>query len=207
MSDVRAYIAEWREMEDQFYRQVLNDADLYMLAIRLVRAVTDRLQSIDTLEDLVAHFERSSSVDVAEVGDALESPQVILLDYQLALGAGFYLRAQEIQNNHAQAAMRARLAEARALGQQWVTLYNQESRQRGHLFFQRLDMRLSDGLGVRSASEMDWERGRVFVLDTLQLDPYTGELQQKAGAQTSRREFRSRAELELALQEVLEGGS
>src|SRR5574341_840711 len=95
--EIREYLTELRKIEDRFYRTVLNDPDTYMLAIRLVRAIADSLKSIADLDTLVDRFQRTSSDDVIPIADALNAPQVILLDYQLALGAAFYLRAQEIQ--------------------------------------------------------------------------------------------------------------
>src|SRR5215210_3366738 len=114
--EIQAYLAEWRTIEDRFYRQVLNDSDLYMLGIRLVRAVADSLRAIDDLAALVERFQRTGSDEVAAIADALDAPQVVLLDYQLALGAAFYLRAQEIQADSARADFRTRLADARAQG-------------------------------------------------------------------------------------------
>jgi hypothetical protein len=197
---IQAYLAEWRAIEDRFYRQVLNDAELYMVGIRLVRAVADTLGDADELQALIERFERSSSDDVAAIADELDAPQVVLLDCQLALGAAFYLRAQEIQQTRARADFQARLAAARAEGQRWVSLYDQESRRHGHAFFQRLDMRLSDGFSLRSASEMDWEKGRVFVLEPLLLDPATGLPQRERRPPEPRQEFATRAALEQALE-------
>src|SRR5262249_996368 len=97
MSDqeLQAYIAALRRIEDQFDRAVLNDSDSYMLGIRLVRAVADSLRSIVDLETLVERFQQTGSDYVVPIADTLGTPQVLLLDYQLALGAAFYLRAQE----------------------------------------------------------------------------------------------------------------
>ena len=197
--EIQAYLAEWRMIEDRFYRQVLNDADLYMIGIRLVRAVADSLQTTADLETLVERFQRSSSDDVAAIADTLDAPQVVLLDCQLALGAAFYLRAQEIQQTRAQADFQARVVAARVQGQRWVTLYDQESRRHGHAFFQRLDMRLSDGFGLRSASEMDWEKGRVFVIEPLLLDPATGLPRRDLPVPELPQEFATRAALDMAL--------
>ena len=196
---LQPYLAEWRMIEDRFYRQVLNDADLYMIGIRLVRAVADSLQTTADLAALVERFQRSSSDDVAVIADTLDAPQVVLLDCQLALGAAFYLRAQEIQQECAKADVQARLAAARAQGQRWVALYDQESRRHGHAFFQRLDMRLSDGFSLRSASEMDWEQGRVFVIEPLLLDPATGLPRRDLPAPEPQQEFATREALMQAL--------
>ena len=202
--ELQAYTAEWRAIEDRFYRQVLSDADLYMVGIRLVRAVADTLQTTDDLAALVERFQRSSSDDVAAIADTLDEPQVVLLDCQLALGAAFYLRAQEIQQARAQADFQARIAAARAQGQRWVALYDQESRRHGHSFFQRLDMRLSDGFSLRSASEMDWEKGRIFVVEPLLLDPATGQPRRDLPAPEPQQEFATRAELARALEALRE---
>jgi hypothetical protein len=197
--EIQVYTAEWRAIEDRFYRQVLSDAELYMVGIQLVRAVADTLQTTSDLATLVERFERSSSDDVAMIADTLDAPQVVLLDCQLALGAAFYLRAQEIQQARAQADFQARIAEARAQGRGWVTLYDHESRRHGHAFFQRLDMRLSDGFGLRSASEMDWEKGRIFVVEPLLLDLASGQPRRDIPAPEPRQEFTNRAALEQAL--------
>ena len=202
--EIQPYLAEWRTIEDRFYRQVLNDADLYMIGIRLVRAVADSLRTTTDLEALVERFQRSSSDDVALIADTLDAPQVVLLDCQLALGAAFYLRAQEIQQECARADFQTRMAAARAQGQRWVALYDQESRRHGHTFFQRLDMRLSDGFGLRSASEMDWEKGRIFVIEPLLLDPATGLPRRDLPVPEPRQEFATRAALALALEALRE---
>lgn len=185
-------------MEDHYYRQIMNDPDLYMLGIQLVRAVADSLRAT-SLEELVERFQRSGSDEVAAVADGLERPQVVLLDYQLARGAAYYLRAQDIQEQRMRADFHTRLAEARARGQRWVLLYEQESWRQGHAFFQRLDLRLPDGLGLRSASEMDWEKGRVYVLEAMVLDLATGLPRRDIPAPEPRQEFATRAALDAAL--------
>lgn len=198
-TELQAYLAEWRAIEDRFYRQILSDADLYMVGIRLVRAVADSLQTTGDLAALIERFERSSSDDVAAIADALDEPQAVLLDCQLALGAAFYLRAQELHQSQAQADFQARIADARARSQRWAVLYDQESRRHGHTFFQRLDMRLSDGFSLRSASEMDWEKGRIFVVEPQLLDLATGRPRRDLPAPEPRQEFTTRAALDLAL--------
>jgi hypothetical protein len=173
---IHNYIVELRQVEDQFYRTILNDPETYMLGIQLVRAVADSLWSITDLATLIERLQRSSSEDVIAIADALEAPQVVLLDYQLALGAAFYLRAQEIQADQARAAILARLAEARAHEQPWVVLYEQETHRQGRTLFQRLEVHLPDGVGLRTASELDWEKGQIFLVEPLMLDLATGEI-------------------------------
>lgn len=169
----QAYMAEWRAMEDRFYRSILA-GDLYMLGIRLVRAIAETLAPAEDLETLVARFQRTTTGDVIPIADALEAPQVLLLDYQLALGAAFYLRARELQEAAAGADLRERIEAARAQGQTWVLLADRQTRRYGKAMFQRLEMRLPDGFGIYTASELDWEKGWVYVLQPLRLDPRTG---------------------------------
>jgi len=198
--ELQPYIAEWRAMEDHFYRAVLNDPDLYMLGIRLVRAVADSLKAIADLETLITRFQQTGSDAVATIAETLDAPQVVLIDYQLALGAAFYLRAQEIQEQGARADLEARLAAARAQGQRWVVLYDQETRRHGHAFFQRLEIRLPDGFSLRSADEMDWERGRVYVLEPLLLDLITGLPRRDVSPPEPRQEFATREDLARAVE-------
>ncbi len=203
--EIQSYLAEWRTMEDQFYRMVLNDTQLYMLGIRLVRAVADSLKEIGDLETLIERFQRSGSSDVIPIADALEAPQVVLLDYQLALATAFYVRAQEIRQDGARAAWHARLAGARASGQSWVVIYDHEAQRNGHTFFERLEMRLPDGLSLRTASELDWERGRVYVVEPLLLDPITGQSRRGVASRAARQEFATREEMLRAAEDLRRG--
>ena len=197
--EIQAYIAELRSIEDRFYRAILNDSDSYMLGIRLVRAVADSLRSIVDLEMLVERFQQTGSDYVVPIADTLGAPQVLLLDYQLALGAAFYLRAQEIAEDRTTADVQARLAAARAQDQRWVVIDERETRRYGRTFFRRLEMRLSDGFSLYVASELDWEKGHIYVVEPLLLDPSTGRPRQGAPPEP-RQEFATREELMQAVE-------
>lgn len=187
--EIQAYVAEWRKDEDKYFRAVLNDAETYMLAIRLVRAVADTLASITQLTVLVEQFQRSSSEDVIPVAESLETPQVLILDYQLALGAAFYLRSQEIQAELATAGVQQRLAEARAQGRRWVTIYQWEQKRYGKRLVQRLEMRTADGLGLQASGELDLEKGLVYSVESLMIDLETGRPLPALAAPEPRREY------------------
>ena len=198
--EIRAYIAEWRKDEDKYYRAVLNDAETYMLAIRLVRALADALTPITELLSLVEQFQRSSSDDVIPIADALETPQVMMLDYQLALGAAFYLRAQEIQDQLAMAEVQQRLTEARAKGLRWVTLYDREQKRYGKRLVQRLELRTADGLGLQASGELDMEKGLVYSVESLMIDLETGKRRQDLAAPEPRVEFSTYEEMTQAFE-------
>src|SRR5262245_51164249 len=202
--ETQAYIAELRSIEDQFYRAVLNDSDSYMLGIRLVRAIADSLRSITDLQTLVDRFQRTGSDYVVPIADTLGAPQVLLLDYQLALGAAFYLRAQEIQEGDSRADIQARLATARAQNQRWVVIDTYESQRYGRTFFRRLEMRLPDGFGLYTASELDWEKGHIYILEPMLLDPDTGQRHTGIAPPETPQEFATHEELMRAVEALRE---
>jgi hypothetical protein len=203
-TELQTYIAELRSIEDKFFRAILGDTDSYMLGIRLVRAVADSLKPIADLATLVEYFQRTGSDYVIPIADALGAPQVMLLDYQLALGAAFYLRAQEIVEDSARADVGARLAAAHAQGQRWVVLDERETQRYGRTFFRRLEMRLPDGFGLYTASELDWERGHIYVVEPMLLDPTTSQPQRGAVPPEPRQEFATHEELMRAVEALRE---
>jgi hypothetical protein len=194
-TEIREYLTALRQAEDQFFRTVLNETDLYMLAIRLVRAIADSLKPIADLETLIQRFQRSDAETVVPIADALETPQVMVLDYQLALAAAFYLRAQEIQEENAQADFQKRLAAARAQGRPWALIFDHEQKRYGKLLFRRLEVRVADGLSLYSGSELDLEKGLIFTLEPIWLDPASGKPRQGLDLPQPRREFATREAL------------
>jgi hypothetical protein len=194
-AEVRAYLTELRQAEDQFYRAVLNETELYMLAIRLVRAIANGLQPITDLETLIGRFQRSSADDVIPIADALENPRVLVLDYQLALAAAFYLRAQEIQEQATQADFQRRLAAARAEGQPWALIFDHEQKRYGKPLVRRLEVRLADGLSLYTGSELDLEKGLLYTLEPMWLDLDSGKPRQGVALPQPRQEFASREAL------------
>ncbi len=185
--EIREYLSELRKIEDKFYRTVLNESETYMLAIRLVRAIADSLRSISDLATLIERFQRSSSDEVIPIADTLDAPQVILLDYPLALGAAFYLRAQEIQEEYGRAALQGRLAEAQ--GQSWVVVFDYEQTRYGKPFSRRLEMRVSDGFSLYSSSELDMDKGWVYTVEPMWIDRVTGKQCQDIALTEPRQEF------------------
>src|SRR5262249_16795811 len=125
----------------------------------------------------------------------LGAPQVLLLDYQLALGAAFYLRAQEIQEDNTRADIQARLAAAHAQNQRWVVVDEHETRRYGRTFFRRLEMHLPDGFRLYTASDLAWEKGHIYVLEPMLLDPATGQTRRDVAPPEPPREFSTHEEL------------
>jgi hypothetical protein len=194
-AEIREYLVELRKAEDEFFRTVLNDTDLYMLAIRLVRAVADSLQAVADLPSLIERFQRSDAESVIPIADALDTPQVMVLDYQLALRAAFYLRAQEIQEQDTQADFQQRLAAARAQGRPWALIFDHEQKRYAKLLFRRLEVRVADGLSLYTSSELDLEKGLVYTLEPMWLDLGSGKPRQGLALPQPPQEFATREAL------------
>jgi hypothetical protein len=193
--EIQAYVTELRQVEDQFFRTILNEPEMYMLGVRLVRAIADQLKSITDLGALIERFQRTGSDFVIPIADSLKTPQVMLLDYQLALGAGFSLRAQEIHDEQGEAALQSLVAAAKASNEAWIEIYNLETKRYGHTFFQRLEMHLPDGFSLYTASELDLERGLIYVVEPMLLDTETGRPRRGERPQEPRQEFATKEEM------------
>ena len=197
--NLQNYLTTWRQAEDKYYGAVLSAPELYTAALQLVRGIADSMKDIDTVETLFEAYPGFTIAAVTEIGEALALTRRDFLDYHLARDAAFHLRHREILETQAKREIQANIAEATAAGEQWVTLYNTEHVRQGVTFFQRLEMHLPEGRGLYSAIELDWEKGRVYVLEPLLLDPATGELQRQARPAEPHQEFTTQQELALAL--------
>lgn len=193
-NELKSHLTQWRQAEDRFYASVMGAPELYMAGINLVRAIANHIdvERIDALPDAYARLDIAAVIDIAE---ATNLPQRDFLDYHLARKAAFYLRYQEIMEERAKTEIQRRIDRAQAQGESWVTLYNNEQEGQGVTFFQRLEMHLPDGLGIYSAIELDWEKGRVYVVEPLVLDPDTGEPRREVKPPDARQEFSRREEM------------
>lgn len=197
-SDLKSHLTQWRQAEDKFYASVMGAPELYTAGINLVRAITDQIDA-DRVEALLDAYNRLDIAAVTEIAEATNLPQRDFLDYHLARESAFYLRYQEILEEKAKTEIQRRIDRARARSESWVTLYNNEQEGQGVTFFQRLDMHLPDGMGLYSAIELDWEKGRVYVVEPLVLDPHTGEPRREVKPPDPRQEFARREEMVTAL--------
>jgi len=192
--ETQAYVAEWRQIEDKFFRTILNSPEWYMLGVRFVRAIADSLHAIPSTAALVERFQRTTAEDVIPLADALDAPQVVMLDYQQALGAAFYLRAQELHEENARSTWGQRVAAARAEGASWALIYNQETQRYGKRFFQRFETHLADGLTLHSSTDLDWEKGLVYTLEPLFVDLATGLPRRDIRPAEAQQEFKTQDE-------------
>ncbi|MEW5961246.1 MAG: hypothetical protein AB1801_26275, partial [Chloroflexota bacterium] len=150
---------------------------------------------IANVEALLEAYACLQADDLAAIAAEIDLPRRYFLNYDLAREAAFYLRYREILEAKAGVEIQAKIAEAQAQGAAWVTLYDHETARHGQTFFQRLDIHLPDGLGLFTTVELDWEKGRVYVLEPVQLDPATGQPQAGVAPPDPRQEFATREEL------------
>ncbi|HEX2987631.1 MAG TPA: hypothetical protein VHS06_05615, partial [Chloroflexota bacterium] len=199
-ADLRECVIAWRRAEDLYYRSVLQEPSLYTSSINLVRAIADSLAEITELAALVGEYRVADPELVATIADSLELPHREFIDYDLALDAGYYLRYQEIAEIESAAEIRDRIEKARSEGDEWVVLYDNKTRSRGHTYFERLEMQLSNGIGLRTSSELDWEKGRIFTVEPINLDPETGQMRRGVRSSDPMQEFTTLGEMAAAVE-------
>lgn len=198
--EVKAYRAELRKIEDDYYRAVLGDAELYIVGIRLVRAIADTLRSLTTVHKLITRFKRTGSDYVSPIAETLNTPRVLFINYQKALGAAFYLRVQELEEDQVQNAWLKHVAEAGTQAAGWIVVYDLEQQRYGRKFAHRLEMHVPEGLSIRTWSDLDWEKGLLYIVEPLLLDPLTGKPRSDAKLTETSQEFTTPAEMQAAAQ-------
>ena len=153
--EIQAQAMTWRKAEDRFYQSALNMPEVYTDGIRLVRTLANHLNQMVEPEQLVEAYQNFDLDQVGLIAEELALSHSDFMDFELARDAAFYLRYQEILDTQDRARIQIKLTEARQQGAQWVTLYDSETKRQGRTFFQRQEMRLSDGLGLYTAVELD----------------------------------------------------
>jgi hypothetical protein len=165
----------WQAAEDRLYPLVMVRPDAYAVAVTLVRSVADRLQSEASADDLVSAYETAADLVarvVAEVGASSDG-----IDLGLVAGAAFNLRLRDIRAAAQREQAKSRILVAREQQQEWVLLFETGTPDRAPMApYRRLDMRLADGFGVHASITMDPMTALPsYVIETVQLDPVTGD--------------------------------
>ena len=202
--EIQAQAMTWRKAEDRFYQSALNMPEVYTDGIRLVRSLANHLNQMVEAEQLVEAYQNFDLDQVGLIAEELALSHSDFMDFELARDAAFYLRYQEILDAQDRARIQIKLTEARQQAAQWATLYDSETKRQGRTFFQRLEMRLSDGLGLYTAVELDLEKGRVYVVEPIALDPATGEPLRGVTPPDLRQQFATREELAAAVAKLRE---
>ena len=147
--------AYWAEGERRLYPLATVDADAYMEAVKLVRAVADGLADVTDLDELAERWERRSEL-VAEAARTSGARLGTVVGETEAAGAGFALRRRELLAERSERRRREAIAAARRAGRAWAVLH-----ERGDLAagladpYQCMELHLATGLAVVSTVEPD----------------------------------------------------
>lgn len=201
MSDpAAAVVAGWRQAEERLYPLVMVDPDGFQRVVSVIRAAADRLGDHVTTDDLVEARRRGREV-VVGAAESVGVQITQITDIDLVADAAFGLRHREALAARRRTEVADRIAAAREKGHDVVVI--RESGRPDHPAvqpFERIEMRLADGRGLRASVDVDPSDLRpVYMLDQVALDPETGLLVEDPHTRPSRR-FTHRESWEAARQ-------
>ena len=147
--------AYWAEGERRLYPLATVDADAYMEAVKLVRAVADGLAGVSTLDELAEHWDRRAEL-VTEAARASGTRLGTVVGEAEAAGAGFALRRRELLAERSERRRREAIAAAHQAGRAWAVLHEQGDPAAGLAdSYQCMELHLATGLAVVSTAEPD----------------------------------------------------
>lgn len=199
--DLEALVGQWRAAEAKLYPMVVVNPHQYEANLALVRAMTDDLRDVDTVDGLVdAYAERDARLDAAvtRLGGPRPPAEMALL----IIDAAFSGRYRELPGERARSEAGRRIAESGGRPG-WITL-DEIGDDSGHAGtgFRRIEMRLPDGLGLHTYIDIDPTTFLpLYGVETVQLDPGTGDFAEPR-ARPARNEFRARDDWLLAIKTI-----
>lgn len=177
---------EWVQCERELHATAMPDVQRYQSDLRALRAQTDQLQDLATLDQLVQAW----SADQDGGGDRRA---------RLVRGAAFAQRARQIQSAADARAIEARIAQARVASEAWVVLQETGNPREEGAAFSLTIMHLVSGLAtVSMAQPAIMAAGFVYSLAVIRLDANSGALVDGAPGLEDWLEVEGRAELNAA---------
>ncbi len=192
----------WQAAEDRLYPVVMVRPEAYASAVTLVRAVVDRLGGVITADDLATAYTSSAHL-VADVvhdtGVATEG-----LDLALVAGAAFNIRYRDLRASAQREQAKQRIRDAAAAGSEWAVLFETGRPDLAPLSpYRRLDMRLADGVGLHASITVDPATANpIYAVETVQLDPATGDWVHEAEPSPGTAAYQTREEWEAAISRI-----
>jgi hypothetical protein len=192
----------WQAAEDRLYPVVMVRPEAYASAVTLVRAVVDRLGGVVTADDLAAAYTSSAHL-VADVvhdtGVATEG-----LDLALVAGAAFNIRYRDLRASAQREQAKQRIRDAAAAGSDWAVLFETGRPDLAPLSpYRRLEMRLADGVGLHASITVDPATANpVYAVETVQLDPATGDWVHEAEPSPGTATYQTTEEWEAAINRI-----
>jgi len=151
------------------------DEALYTQYLDLIRALADALADVLTLPDLVTSYEQDDRW-VQEIAEEIGIREERMLDLQVAKDAAYASRYREVALIVQQVEARRLIAQARASGAEWITLYEREHRWGPRRGFERVEMLMGNGIALYYCPDLDEGLTRVvYLLEVLRLDRDTGQ--------------------------------
>jgi hypothetical protein len=191
-------VARWRQADERLYPIVMIDPERFRQIVSVVRAASDQLASETCLDDLVEARRRGQAV-VSQAAEAVGIPLAQVGDIELVADAAFHLRYRELTAQRHRREVTDTIATARAQGDRWVVVA--ESGRLDQLAvqpYQRIEMRLDDGLALRGWIDIDPHTfAPVHGLEELRLDRNTGAMIE-AGEPAATRTYATREQWEAA---------
>ncbi len=201
--DVEALLTQWRASEAKLYPMILVSPHQYETNLSLVRAMTDDLSEVTSVDDLVGEYERRTDW-LAASADRLEVAAPSAVVSPLLMDAAFLNRYRELPAEHQQAEAARRIARAGG-GPGWVTLAETgDDGPSAATGFRRVEMRVPDGLGMHTYVDIDPTTFLpLYGIEIMRLEPATGE-HLGTDARPERRQFTDREQWLAAIAAVKE---
>lgn len=163
---------EWSAAERRLALLAVADPDGYVAHLGVVERVVDRLAECHDLAELVdAYAERDAILD------ALLPRSRGRFNAGSLAGAAWMVRYRQLDAAARRRQIEERIAEARRRGESWVTLWETDPEPPSPPFrpYERMEMRLADGVGLRVAVDIDPDSYQpIYSAETVRLDPRDG---------------------------------
>lgn len=170
-NDIRTY---WNECEQVLFAGGGIEPSMYQRTILAIRAAADGLKDISTHEALVGawdNWEVRIKATASERGLTLAGLPVLRI-----AGAGFLLRARELDQFRSAQARRECIHKARYFGMEWAILDEDGDIYGGpYSAWRRTEMHLRSGYAILSAKQFDLASGvPKFVVSVTRMEPASG---------------------------------
>ncbi len=176
MMETRANRAFWTECERQLFSLAAMEGETYQQILRAIRAVSDQLRDISSVQELEAAWENADQYfqKAAESG----AFAVHILPKEKIAGAAFALREREVIAEVQQIKKTTALKAALDDGKTWAILDESGDLQHGLLSpYRCTEVHLKSGLAVVSMTQADPANGATLrTLSVVRLDPANGSL-------------------------------
>lgn len=166
----------WAECERQLFSMAGMDVERYQQMIVAIRALSDHLHDIGTLEALHAAWSNAETLYQEAATKSGFAP--LSLPQDKISGAAFSLREREVSRKIQYEKQVSRLKEARDCKFEWIVLDETGDLQHGLMSpYSSNEMHIRSGLSIVSATQLDPSTGAtVHTLSVVLLDSENGNL-------------------------------